>query len=187
MEDQARAIGQHLRYWRLRRNLNRQRFADRVGRSTSWLDKVEAGERSLLRLPMLDKVAAVLDIDVRVLTDSAAARRAADCIDTVEVKAVKAALGCYPIFHTPNTDDQALSRMRIENQLAYIEHAWSRSSFTVAARYLPRLLPDAQSFALTASAADQVAAYRMLVITYRLAASVLMKLTRRCHAGPGDA
>jgi hypothetical protein len=57
MDDQARVIGQRVRYWRLRRNLGRQQFADMVGRSTSWLDKVEKGERSLLRLPMLDRVA----------------------------------------------------------------------------------------------------------------------------------
>jgi transcriptional regulator with XRE-family HTH domain len=62
MDGQARAIGQRVRYWRLRRNLGRQRFADMVGRSMSWLGKVEKGERSLLRLPILERVAAVLDI-----------------------------------------------------------------------------------------------------------------------------
>lgn len=60
MDDQARAIGQRVRYWRRRRNLDRQRFADMVGRSTSWLDKIEKGERSLLRLPLLERVADVL-------------------------------------------------------------------------------------------------------------------------------
>jgi transcriptional regulator with XRE-family HTH domain len=68
-------IGRRVRYWRVRRNLGRQRFADMVGRSTSWLDKVERGERSLVRLPMLDRVAAALGIDVSVLTDRSAAQR----------------------------------------------------------------------------------------------------------------
>jgi len=45
MDDQARAIGGRVRYWRQRRNLDRQRFADMVGRSTSWVDKIENGER----------------------------------------------------------------------------------------------------------------------------------------------
>jgi transcriptional regulator with XRE-family HTH domain len=98
MEDQAQAIGRRVRYWRIRRNLGRQRFADMVGRSTSWLDKVEKRERSLLRLPMLHRAAAALDIDPRVLTDTSAARHAADCVDTVEVQAIKAALGRYAIF-----------------------------------------------------------------------------------------
>jgi hypothetical protein len=42
MDEQARAIGERVRYWRQRRNLDRKRFADMVGRSTSWLDKKKA-------------------------------------------------------------------------------------------------------------------------------------------------
>ena len=175
MDNQARAIGRRVRYWRLRRNLSRQRFADMVGRSVSWLDKIEKGERSLLRLPMLDRVAAALDIDASVLTDSSAAQRAADCVDPLEVQAIKAALGRYAIFDTLDTDRRALSRRAISDQLAYVEHAWSSSHFMTVSRHLPRLLSDAQMFVLTASAADQITAYRMLVVTYRLASSMLMK------------
>lgn len=78
MDDQARAIGRRVRYWRQRRNLNRQRFADMVGRSMSWVDKIERGERSLVRLPMLERVADALSIDPSALTDSSAAQRAAE-------------------------------------------------------------------------------------------------------------
>ena len=62
MEDRASAVGRRVRYWRQRRNLDRKQLADMVGRSTSWLDKIEKGERSLLRLPMLERVAEVLSI-----------------------------------------------------------------------------------------------------------------------------
>jgi len=176
MDDQARAIGRRVRYWRLRRNLGRQRFADMVGRSTSWLDKVEKGERSLLRLPMLDRVAAALDIDASVLTDSSTAQRAVDCVDTVEVRAIKAALGRYAVFDTTNTTaGKPFSAKQIAGQLAYVEHAWSSSHFTVVSRQLPRLLSNSQLLTVTAPAADQISAHRMLVITYRLASSMLMK------------
>jgi transcriptional regulator with XRE-family HTH domain len=74
MEDQARAIGRRVRYWRQRRNIDRQRFADMVGRSTSWLDKVEKGERSLLRLPMLERVAEALGVEPSALTDGPVGR-----------------------------------------------------------------------------------------------------------------
>ena len=58
MDDQARAIGRRVRYWRLRRNLDRKPFADMVGRSTSWLDKIENGERNpSADCHMLDRVA----------------------------------------------------------------------------------------------------------------------------------
>jgi transcriptional regulator with XRE-family HTH domain len=70
MDDQARAVGRRVRYWGLRRNLDRQRFADMVGRSMSWLDKIESGERNVQRLPMLDRVAEALGVDPVALTDS---------------------------------------------------------------------------------------------------------------------
>ncbi len=92
MEDRASAVGRRVRYWRQRRNLDRKQLADMVGRSTSWLDKIENGERSLLRLPMLERVAEVLSIDPSVLTDSEVARSTAQCADVVEVQAIKKAL-----------------------------------------------------------------------------------------------
>lgn len=57
-------IGPRVRQWRLRRGLTRQQFADRVGRSISWLEKIETGERALVRLPMLERVADALGVSV---------------------------------------------------------------------------------------------------------------------------
>ncbi|HEU0086746.1 MAG TPA: helix-turn-helix transcriptional regulator [Pseudonocardiaceae bacterium] len=175
MDGQARAIGQRVRYWRIRRNLNRRQFADMVGRSTSWVDKIETGERTLLRLPMLERVAGALGIDPSALTDSSAAARAADCVDAAEVAAIRAALGRYPSLSAPALDQRHPTLAHVAGQMAYVEHAWSSSHFTVVSQYLPRLLDDAQAVALTASVADQVAAHRVLVVAYRLASSVLLK------------
>lgn len=175
MDDPTSTIGQRVRYWRKRRNLGRQQFADIVGRSTSWVDKIEKGERNLLRLPMLERVAEVLDIDPAALTDGPAARRAATCVDLVEVQAIKAALGQYPPFVLPDGGRSAPTLGTVTAQLAYVEHAWSSSHFTVVCRHLPKLLGDAQFVVLTASPGEQVPARRALVMAYRLASSVLLK------------
>ena len=175
MDDQARVIGRRVRYWRTRRNLGRQRFADMVGRSTSWLDKIEKGERNLLRLPMLERVADALGIDPAALTDSAAAARAADCVDGLEVQAIKTALGRYLSFSTRGIDRRVATLAGVAGQLAYVEHAWASSHFTVVSQRLPEMLQDAQVVALAASSTDQVAAHRALVMAYRLASSVLLK------------
>ena len=37
-------------YWVQRRGLTRQIFADRMGKSLSWVDKIRAGDRQLDRL-----------------------------------------------------------------------------------------------------------------------------------------
>jgi transcriptional regulator with XRE-family HTH domain len=174
MDEQARAIGRRVRYWRLRRNYDRQRFADMVGRSTSWLDKIEAGHRNLLRLPMLDRVAEVLGVDPAALTETTAARLAAQCVDGAEVQTIREALSLYPSLSAVG-GNPAPTLERVARQLRYVDQAWLSCHFTVVGRHLPALLHDAQTLASLAPAADQVAASRLLVMSYRVAASVLLK------------
>jgi len=175
MDEQARAVGQRVRYWRQRRGIDRQRFADMVGRSTSWVDKVEKGERSLLRLPMLERVAEVLSVAPEVLTDGPKARQAAGCVDAVEVQAIRSALGQYPSL-------SRLSRGKpptignVGRQLNYLGQAWISSNFTAVAQHLPVLIHDAQVLAATVTGDDEVrSARRALIMSYRLACSMLLK------------
>jgi transcriptional regulator with XRE-family HTH domain len=172
MEDRASAVGRRVRYWRQRRNLDRKQLADMVGRSTSWLDKIEKGERSLLRLPMLERVAEVLSIDPSVLTDSEVARSTAQCADVVEVQAIKKALGRYPTLIAHKNDMASVTMRQVDRQLDYAGHAWLSSHFTTVARVLPQLLDDAQ---LSAAADAHQKTYRALVMAYRLACSMLLK------------
>lgn len=175
MDEQARAVGQRVRYWRQRRGIDRQRFADMVGRSTSWLDKVEKGERSLLRLPMLERVAEVLTVAPEVLTDGPKARQAAECVDAVEVQAIRSALGRYPsLSRSPGAKQPAIGN--VGRQLNYLGQAWISSNFTAVAQHLPALIHDAQVVASTATGdADVRSARRALVMSYRLASSMLLK------------
>ena len=45
-----REMGRRIGYWRRRRKLTQAVFADRIGRSKSWVEKVERGERSADRM-----------------------------------------------------------------------------------------------------------------------------------------
>ena len=174
MDEQAREIGRRVRYWRDRRHLDRQTFADRVGRSTSWLDKIESGERALVRLPMIERVAEVLAIAPEVLTDSNAADRAEGCVDVAEVQAIRTALGAYPALGAVQAD-QLRPLSTVLRQAEYLDLAWTTSRFTVVAQHLPALIDEAQLHVLTAKRADQLDAHRTLVTTYRLASSMLLK------------
>lgn len=173
MGEDAEHVGSRVRYWRLRRNLDRKQFADMVGRSTSWLDKIESGERSLARLPMLERVAEALGIDPSVLTDTVRAERASQCVDVGEVAAIRTALSRYPGLAAHHASDTSLTA--IQRQAEYLDQAWLSSRFTVVARHLPKLMAEAQGAVLAATPAEQVTAYRVLVTTYRLASSMLLK------------
>lgn len=171
--ERRRATGRQVAYWRKRRSLTRQQFADRIGRSVSWVDKIESGERALLRLPLLEQVASVLQISVETLTDAEAAQRAAGCVDPAEVQAIRAALGQYPGLSAG--DGKPVDVPNIRAQAEYLDHAWLASHFTTVAQHLPKLMADAQRAALLAPAEQQVAMHRVLVTTYRLASSMLLK------------
>ncbi|PSL56496.1 transcriptional regulator with XRE-family HTH domain [Saccharothrix carnea] len=173
MSDTPDKIGERVRYWRLRRNLGRKQFADMIGRSTSWLDKVESGERDLVRLPTIELVAEALSIDPTVLTDAPAAARAADCVDAAEVAAIRAALGRYPGLAVPAQEPPEVAHLARESE--YLDHAWTSSHFTTIARQLPKLLEGAQVATLMAPESEQVSAHRILVTSYRLASSMLLK------------
>ncbi|KJK51313.1 XRE family transcriptional regulator [Lentzea aerocolonigenes] len=173
MEESAGRIGARVRYWRERRKLPRQRFADMVGRSVSWLDKVESGERELARLPVIERVADALGIDPAVLTDDSRNQRARQCVDAGEVQAICSALASYPGL-APATSEE-VDLIRIARQASYLDHAWGMSRFTVVAQNLPALMAEAYLATQTASAADLVNAHRILTTTYRLASSMLLK------------
>jgi transcriptional regulator with XRE-family HTH domain len=170
-------IGGRVRYWRTRRNLSRKQFADMVGRSASWLDKVESGERELVRLPMIDAGADALGIDPAVLTDPVRAERTRRCVDTFEVQAIRTALATYPGVAVRAPEKIGLAD--IKRQASYLDHAWMTSRFTVVARHLPKLMADAQAAVHANIGADHVHACRILVTSYRLASSMLLKFESR--------
>src|SRR5204863_8925146 len=62
-------VGRQVARWRKRRGVTRQQFADLCGRSPSWVDKSERGERARLRLPALQRVAEVLNVPVEVVNE----------------------------------------------------------------------------------------------------------------------
>jgi len=92
-----REMGRRIGYWRRRRKLTQAVFADRLGRSKSWVEKVERGERSADRLSVLDAICGVLQIDISALIGQEPARRAAACIDDSEVERIRSALERYPL------------------------------------------------------------------------------------------
>jgi transcriptional regulator with XRE-family HTH domain len=172
----SRTIGRRVNYWRTRRNLTRQQLAERCSRSVSWVDKIEIGERNLLRLPMLERVAAALDIDVTVLTDDEAPRLGVGCVDAFEVLAIKGALGSYDSILNPGTavadpPDPVALRQKVN----YMCSAWQSSHFTVIGRVLPGLILDAQHAVRALDGDAQIEATRHLVTAYGWATSTLLK------------
>jgi transcriptional regulator with XRE-family HTH domain len=79
-------------YWMRRRGLTRQVFADRLGKSLSWVDKIRNGDRQLDRLSVLRHIARILDVPLQVLIDPEETERQSLCPDDQEINAIRSAL-----------------------------------------------------------------------------------------------
>jgi transcriptional regulator with XRE-family HTH domain len=164
--------------------MSQQLFADRLGKSKSWVDKVERGVRRLDRFSTIAEIAEVLQVDVQVLMGRDPVRKpeSVNCIDQIEVAAIRAALERYDKISSFNVTSVApppLAELRKS-----VDYAWmtfQRSRYGVLARSLPQLLRDAQ--AADAACAEVAApsevrresAY-VLAEVYQIASSTLRKL-----------
>jgi transcriptional regulator with XRE-family HTH domain len=173
-------IGRRVAYWRGRRKMSQQVFADRLGKSKSWVDKVERGVRRLDKFSVVYEIADVLQVDVQLLLGKEPERRidSVNCIDQVEVEEIRAALERYDqisaFFFAP-TQALPLPEMR-----KAVSHAWltyQHAKYGVLARALPKLLRDGQA-ADTAYADHEKSseAAHLLGQIYQIASSTLRKL-----------
>ncbi|MER5703634.1 helix-turn-helix domain-containing protein [Micromonospora sp. NPDC002296] len=165
-------VGRRVAYWRGRRKLSQQVFADRLGKSKSWVDKVERGVRSLDKVSTLQDVAAVLRIDTVVLLGRDA--QPAAVAERVEgVERVGEVLSAYEIaLCRPAVRRVLLPADRLARQ---VEHAWIMFEH---ARYpqVIALVLDLLAGAQRVHADDPGWGRPLLVEAYRVTASLLVKL-----------
>ncbi|SCF44577.1 Helix-turn-helix domain-containing protein [Micromonospora carbonacea] len=98
MDNGEPPIGRRVAQWRARRRMTQQMLADRLGKSKSWVDKVERGVRALDRFSVIQDVAEVLRVDAAVLLGGDV--RPAGTAGTEGVQGVRAALACHGIRAT---------------------------------------------------------------------------------------
>jgi transcriptional regulator with XRE-family HTH domain len=165
-----RELGRRIGYWRRRRKLTQAVFADRIGRSKSWVEKVERGERSAGRLSVLDDICGVLQIDLAVLVGEEPRRMPQACLDDVEVERIRSSLERYA-FAPPGEPAAGLESLRRR-----LDHAWAAFEFAdyqVMGMVLPDLLDAAQR---TDAASRSAASSALLAEVYQVIASTLRKL-----------
>ncbi|WFE56738.1 helix-turn-helix domain-containing protein [Micromonospora sp. WMMD712] len=172
MDGDRLPVGRRVAYWRGRRSLSQQVFADRLGKSKSWVDKVERGVRALDRVSTLQEVAAVLRIDAAVLLG-----RDVQPAQVIErdagVERIRSALSRYEVpLGRAAGGRQVLPAGQVARQVTHTWVTFQHARYPRVAELLPELLADVER----AHAGDPVAARVPLVEAYRIAASLLVKL-----------
>ncbi|GHJ16488.1 helix-turn-helix domain-containing protein [Micromonospora sp. AKA38] len=159
-------IGRRVAYLRVRRKLSQQTFADRLGKSKSWVDKVERGVRSLERVSTIWEIAAVLRVDAATLLGHDV--RPAEVAERGEgVARIRAALSTYGMTAGPDTSPGRLAQA--------VAHAWDtyrHARYPQLMEQLPALLTDVQR----GQARNPQAGRTAVVDAYRVAAALLTKL-----------
>ncbi|MDT0530876.1 helix-turn-helix transcriptional regulator [Micromonospora sp. DSM 115977] len=159
-------VGRRVAQWRVRRNMTQQQFADRLGKSKSWVDKVERGVRPLERMSNLREVAEALRIDLEVLL---AERIGQPDVAVAGVARVRAALARYHVEASSRPPDVATVRARLD----HAEQSYRHARYPILLGLLPGLLDAAREarVARPGRAADE-----LLVSAYGLVALVLVKV-----------
>ncbi|WP_341718444.1 helix-turn-helix domain-containing protein [Micromonospora sp. FIMYZ51] len=163
-------MGRRVAYWRVRRRMSQQVFADRLGKSKSWVDKVERGVRALDKVSTLADIAAVLRIDQAVLLGRDV-RPVEVCARVTGVERIRVALSTYDVAVGRRGRDVPL----VAEVARVVQHAWTTFQH---ARYpqviggLPEMVLAAQRSFDRESGAGRVP----LVEAYRVSAALLVKL-----------
>ncbi|MGH3899034.1 MAG: helix-turn-helix domain-containing protein [Pseudonocardiaceae bacterium] len=167
-------------YWMQRRGMTRQIFADRMGKSLSWLDKIRAGDRQLDRLSVLRQIANVLDIPLAVLVDPEEAERQHTCPDNREINAIHHALRRYDAITNvfrPNGDVLPEPNLaKLERTVRFGWMAFQASNYQVIGRLLADLIHDAQAAVWQLENDERRQAQAWLAWTYQLTAATAFKL-----------
>jgi transcriptional regulator with XRE-family HTH domain len=180
--ERGREIGRRVAHWRGRRGLTRQQFADLVGRSVSWVDKVESGERALLRLPIIERVADVLRISPETLVEPLSPATSRTVADSVDLEALRGVLQSYRGISTVfSAADRAVEPPvldRLEQQVMYAWLAFQAGHWPRLGQALPAVLTTAQATvnAYGDDSDEGLRARSLLSQAYQVTASTLWKL-----------
>ncbi len=168
-----RELGSRIAHWRERRGVTQRLLADRIGRSKSWIEKVEAGKRSANRLPVLLTICKELRIDLPVLIGRDLTRDTRECIDDIQVEMIRAALERYDAISNDVPSDYKIDVPRLQRQVSYIWSAFELADYQVVSRTLPGLLLESQRSHVAGESLDTA---RILTEVYQITASTLRKL-----------
>jgi transcriptional regulator with XRE-family HTH domain len=166
-------LGARIAYWRERRGITQRLLADRIGRSKSWIEKVEAGARSANRLPVLLTLCKELRVDLPVLIGHDLERDTRECIDEVQVESIRASLERYDAVGSEIPPGYQLDIAGLQRQVAYAWSAFEQGDYHVVSHTLPGLLLDAQRSNIVD---DNEQTAFILTEIYQITASTLRKL-----------
>ncbi len=176
-------LGLRVAQFRRRRGISQLVLAGRLGRSESWVSKVERGERRVDRLSVIEDLAAVLEVDPGTLLGPwprphgiRSGRPAAHQGGRPEVEAIRAALMRYDAITAPCTSELAPSIPDLRRGVEGLWEAFQASRYSLIGSALPELLHRAEAASRAIEGDGRLAALAQLALAYQATAATLLKV-----------
>ncbi|MFG2048277.1 helix-turn-helix domain-containing protein [Micromonospora sp. NPDC048935] len=164
-------IGRRVAYLRVRRRLSQQSFADRLGKSKSWVDKIERGVRSLERVSTIRDIAAVLRVDVAVLLGRDV-QPPGEAEHREGVARMRAALSAYPMAFGRPAGREVMSVDWLAGEVRQVWMTYQHARYPRLVELLPAVVTEAHRAHVQGSEVGRAAVVEM----YRVTAALLVKL-----------
>ncbi|MGW1765025.1 helix-turn-helix domain-containing protein [Streptomyces sp. NPDC002073] len=171
--EQSFSFGRSVHYWRTRRRLTRQQFADLMGKSLRWVEELEGSRRqadpqlSVMRLAAL-RLGITLE---RLLADVIDT----ECIGEPEIDAVRHILHRHDILTGASDDDEPLPVEHLRRSLNHARCGFQAGHFAQLGTAIPALLIDTTRAAQHHRGDDQLTAYGLLTHSLELAEAAAIK------------
>jgi transcriptional regulator with XRE-family HTH domain len=169
--------GERVAYYRKRRGMTQETLAGLVGRTVSWVEKIESGRASLDRVSTLAQVAGVLDISLYDLLPDDIAPVSEETRHH-SVPTLREQLLSYRFVNPRYLAAQPtpVSITALRTSVAGVWDAYQRSRFSYVIADLQRLLPIAHATVSANTGRARAAAEVQMAYLYQAAASILPKL-----------
>ncbi|MCH7230962.1 helix-turn-helix domain-containing protein [Glycomyces sp. L485] len=160
--------------------MSQQVFADRIGKSKSWVDKIERGVRRLDKYSVITELAEALSIDAGQLLGREPKRRPGlgGCLDQVEVESIRQSLERYErlgrFLEAAAIEPTPIPELR--GAVAYAWLAFEKGHYPVVARSLIQLLRDTPVAEENPIGGTKADAAELMTQVYQIASTVLRKL-----------
>ncbi|TCJ31250.1 XRE family transcriptional regulator [Nocardioides jejuensis] len=170
-------LGRRIAWYRQRRGMSQEVLAGMLGRTVSWLSKLENDDITLDRLSVLRAVAECLDIALGDLLAEPSLMEWTTDSGQRTVPALREVLMDYRILLGTTSavaDPTDLQQLKTDVDEVWSAYQDARFGFVVAA--LVRLIPRARAAVATYAGDERAIAAGRLALAYQVAASTLTKL-----------
>ncbi|MGW7008577.1 helix-turn-helix domain-containing protein [Streptomyces sp. NPDC054933] len=169
-------IGRRIAYCRDRRRMTQADFGALMGKSRRWVQDIEGGLRQTdPRLSVLERAAQVLGVNLETLL--ADAPRAAECVDTAELAAIRATVQHHDVITGTCTSatGEPPPLAELGRGVRYGWTAFQASNYSPLGTALPGLIAGANHAACQYTGDDQRAALRLLSLALQLTEAIATK------------